>query len=852
MLSPRKKLILAPQIISFEECLAKTFETSAGVKPGISILDHCTVVGKVAKEIIGRMPEWLADSLFEPGSELVAAVHDIGKVSPGFQKKIRKACGLSADPGIQEDLDKLCGFHGAVSAAALADRHQRFGEIVGRHHGSSPLSVVSSDGECYGGPGWQSEREKLISELESVFGNIWPSDPSDAKADALSGLVTVADWIGSSDILSIPGTKWIEKIAPAVDQAGFMVPALRRGLTFEDVFENLKPREIQEQFSAAVRGAGIYILEAPMGIGKTEAALYAAYRMLEMGKATGIYFALPTQLTSDRIYDRMIAFLNRVLEPAGRHTKALLLHGSAWLRETAMGEDAEPGRSWFNSTKRGMLAPFAVGTIDQALMAVMNVRHGFVRSFGLAGKVVILDEVHSYDSYTGTILDALVKALVELSCTVIVLSATLTGERRSELLGPIGGKTVKAPTSYPLIAARQKGSSVRYIKMKPFSSSNVLLNFAQSDEAALEEALARAGAGQQVLWIENTVDKAQEIYLTLSARMSGGLGICGLLHSRFTKFDRERNEGDWTKLYGKNDNGLRAKSGRILVGTQVLEQSLDIDSDFLVTRLAPSDMLFQRIGRLWRHREHDEKRPQGARREAWILSPRLDEFLLNIESVGSTSKVYAPYVLYRTLEVWQSLEEITLPDGIRTVLERTYSQRQESGYTAKLWEDLRKKREELRGLARVGIVRGGKTLPESKAFTRYSELETTEVLLLKDWKPRSKDDLELILVDGKVLSLSRMPALKRSSQWRDGAAELMRRIVSVPYYIAPETPRDRVGWLAGYLYLGDEQQSLVRIAIVKDDYTLETLWGEQACPGKRISYRGDIGYRVEHRKQQRH
>ena len=188
-----------------------------------------------------------------------------------------------------------------------------------------------------------------------------------------------------------------------------------------------------------------------MGMGKTEAALYAAYRMLEQGKAGGIYFALPTQLTSNKIHDRVNAFLSRILLQDSPQAP-LLLHGKAWLKtfsEQEMGEDAAPGKPWFQSGKRGLLAPFAVGTIDQALMAVIRVRHSAVRAFWLAGKVVIIDEIHSYDTYTGTIVDKLVTLLRDLHCTVIILSATLTQSRRAAFLG--AHQPVR--TDYPLITA---------------------------------------------------------------------------------------------------------------------------------------------------------------------------------------------------------------------------------------------------------------------------------------------------------------------------------------------------------------------------------------------------------------
>ena len=167
----------------------------------------------------------------------------------------------------------------------------------------------------------------------------------------------------------------------ALDHAGFLPLSLQTGLSFEALF-GFSPREVQQAFIDQVSGPGVYILEAPMGMGKTEAALYAAYRMLEQGKAGGIYFALPTQLTSNKIHDRVNAFLSRILLQDSLQAP-LLLHGKAWLKtfsEQEMGEDAAPGKPWFQSGKRGLLAPFAVGTIDQALMAVIRVRHSAVRA----------------------------------------------------------------------------------------------------------------------------------------------------------------------------------------------------------------------------------------------------------------------------------------------------------------------------------------------------------------------------------------------------------------------------------------------------------------------------------------
>ena len=299
----------------------------------------------------------------------------------------------------------------------------------------------------------------------------------------------------------------------------------------------------------------------------------------------------------------------------------MLLHSSAWLRDTELGADGSPGRSWFNGAKRGLLAPFAVGTVDQALMGVMNVKHGFVRTFGLAGKVVILDEVHSYDSYTGTILNELVKALRELHCTVIILSATLTDKQRYSILGASNDSDLeKPPTPYPLISVFTKEGMLREIETARLEDAKVDVHISSNDDDATNEVLLRAERGEQILWVENTVAEAQKRYCLLAAK-AREIGVdCGLLHSRFLKTDRQKNEDKWVGLFGKTGRDSRQEKGRILVGTQVLEQSLDIDADFLVTRLCPTDMLFQRLGRLWRHRKNDTIRPAEAKREAWVLA----------------------------------------------------------------------------------------------------------------------------------------------------------------------------------------------------------------------------------------
>lgn len=841
--------------IPLNQCLAKSFKKFDGnVLPGRLVLNHCQIVGEVARAMISRMPEWLRTELFPEGSELIAAAHDIGKASPTFQKKIYSALSvrneqvLSSLQEFNAESEKLWGGHGGVSQATLDTLKSGpyIAEILGQHHGFSPnLVLYTACSAVFGSQPWQDQRLELLAQLKECLGiENFPVVSSGLQARVLAGLTTVSDWIGSGSLFEDPNGDWRPTVEQALDNAGYVQPTVIPGLSFSEVFSNgiddFPPRETQLKLIEATAQAGVYVLEAPMGLGKTEAALYAAYQLLEKKLATGIYFALPTQLTSDKIHERVNVFLNRILAGDSPHQEALLVHGNAWLKQFEMGEEGNPGGAWFAQGKRGILAPFAVGTVDQALMAVMNVKHGFVRTFGLAGKVVILDEVHSYDSFTGTILDELVKALRQLQCTVIILSATLTQERREKLLG------IKSTSSaYPLVTALPTNGELSEISVTSIPDSVVKIANHQ-DANAIEEALIRAEAGQQVLWIENTVNEAQEIFRRLSANAQGLNVRCGLLHSRFTKIDRANNENIWVTHFGKAGAETRSQQGRILVGTQVLEQSLDIDADFLVSRIAPTDMLLQRMGRLWRHSE--TQRPSSAQREAWILSPNLDSGIANPDlAFGASAKVYAPYVLCRSLAVWQNLAQVKLPGQIRELIEATYANQEESTDMAKHLHQLERTRSKLERLALIGLSKGGTTQPEEAAQTRHSELESTEVLLIRAYQHDRQNHGTVVtfLNNEKVLIPHNGRSMPRQ-RWREISALLNQSTLKVAEYLAPgSVSRSQIGWLGDYFYLGKpeyDESVMLRVALVADDESLVGLTGDPVNDKYQLSYNATQGY----------
>lgn len=830
--------------IPLDSCLAKTRHGKNGKIAGRTVEEHCRIAGEVARQLLEGYYSRIAN-LFPKYAWIMGLVHDIGKVSPTFQKKIRLTINVLNDEvaNARVENERIWGGHPAVGYATIKAlyKNDSLANIVGYHHGRNFTRNRTSFFD-YGGQEWEDLRRELVARL---VGDLQLPDITGFMQEILVlGLVVLADWIASGEIFDDPDVDWRELVPKAITDAGFIIPDVRSGLAFGEIF-SFEPNEIQKAFMEQINGPGVYVLEAPMGLGKTEAALMVAYKLLEAGKASGIYFGLPTRLTSNKIFERVNTFLGKILE---NKTVPILVHGSGRLKkfmDQNLGKDAAPGGSWFDENKRGLLAPFAVGTLDQALLSVMHVRHAALRALGLAGKVVILDEVHSYDAYTGELLDVLVERLREFGCTVIILSATLTNERRQKLLGCTPDS---ATTAYPLLTlAPDKGTAVVEVPVNGPEQKSVKLRIEDNDQMAVEEALLRAEKRQQVLWIENTVRSAQEKFRLLAPRAKEINVECGLLHSRFTPRDRENNEKFWTGIYGK-DSSARSECGRILVGTQVLEQSLDLDADFLVTRLCPTDMLLQRIGRLWRHDRNN--RAKSAAREAWILSPDLKTVLDNpsgsLQDSG-TSYIYAPYVLGRTLEVWAPLENVVLPDDIRDLLEKTYLSR-DGEASAKMDEaknTIRKNREDKRALALSGVANVGKILDDDEPGTRLAEGREARLLLLRDL------DLEngtCVCLDGTRCALKPVPQ-DRADRTAIACALAMNTL-NVPEKGMPDKLRmEYLEAFAPYIFeaktwkkdnkiFGGE----LRIALVAEGQRLGDIFGNNL---PNIHYSDKLGYYID-------
>jgi len=745
--------------VPFKKCFAKKTQGHCSC---LSVLDHCIIVGTVASVLRSRLTGPVSE-LLPAESAVLAACHDIGKVSPGFQKKIFDAELKTNCPDLQKM--PLCNFstnHAEISEAALVSwanenragiRHwSRWAQVLGAHHGSRDREPESDNVAPYGGSAWMKERRRLIQRLTEKFGPLPNNPPQGEQMALLGGLICVSDWIGSDERFFPPtptGNHFNleERTVEALDSIRWETPQVKKGLSFHDIFgANIFPYPVQSKLHQIADGPGLYILEAPMGYGKTEAALWAAYKLLQQRMHSGIYFALPTQSTSNKIHERLDKFLQAVIVDK---SNARLIHANAWLKEFEYGgEELAPGGSWFHPLKRALLSPFGVGTIDQALLSVLQVRHNFVRTFGLAGKIVILDEVHSYDVYTGALLDRLVERLRALNCTVIILSATLTRERRSTFLS---SNETSAGEAYPLITASTKGQSSKSIGAEPPESQTISVSLRSESYLRIAlEAVKRATRGENIIWISNTVDESQQVFRTLKAQVRHDAFPVGLLHARFPVWRRNYLEQKWFEMLGHRRH---RPSGCILAATQVVEQSVDIDADFMITQLAPTDMMLQRIGRLWRHHRQDRacKEP-----EVWILTQdlhRATDRRSLFEMLGKSRFVYAPYVLWRSYDVWRKNRRIAIPDKIRFLLEETYrTDDDDCPYWVKeLSDELERKKEELRDYAIAMTSEGLPPLSDNEyAPTRYDSHPLLQVLLVKEMDSDGKSGSFLLSNDARV------------------------------------------------------------------------------------------------------
>lgn len=724
---------------------------------------HLRDTADVIKRIISTLPDsvirasGLPEENFRRTAIFLAAVHDIGKATSYFQNIITK----NNDEWFENlnsagyTINRVYSYQGKTphayagqwileSEEAPFEINAAIADIVGAHHGKPFESNYNGEndllkiypGNFYGDTRkkriWIDTWEKIVSDAlcYSGYGSI--DDIPDVSVEGqiiLSGLLIEADWIASNTtyfpLISEESEDDYQSFYPDRVNGGWSLldfPSSWQSYVYsmdEDDFDErfgFLPNEIQSALIDIVNKCekpGIFVLEAPMGCGKTEAALAASEILAGREGEGGVFFGLPTQATSNGIFNRLLEWAEAVSEDTV--TSIQLAHGAAELNEdyqrllikgqSNVDEDETSGvevHSWFQGNKKSLLADFVIGTVDQFLLATLKRKHFMLRHLGLAGKVVIIDECHAYDTYMMTYLKQSVRWMAAYGIPVILLSATLPYEKRKDLIDAYAKTYVRVQLGlkhpeynvsdwystdrYPLITYTD-GSSVDQVKVSLNSENKqICIRKISGDDRVIEAIMDRLSDGGCACVIANTVRAAQQIYDRLCSGLTDYTVM--LYHSQFTMPDRAEKEKRLLSHLGKKSTE-EARYRFVLVGTQVLEQSLDYDADLMITQMCPMDLFLQRIGRLHRHKR--DYRPDKCVKPVCLVWKNDND-----EIDDGSKAVYGSYLLMRTEKILSGV--VNLPADISPLVQSVYDFSDDLGLTndeyLKAKEDFFKKQSE--------------------------------------------------------------------------------------------------------------------------------------------------------------
>ncbi|MCI0385089.1 type I-E CRISPR-associated protein Cse1/CasA [Streptomyces sp. CNQ085] len=730
--------------------------------------DSGAVAGKLWEHWVPRsVRELVAETLPAGESDarklmrFLASVHDAGKSTPAFSCQVETLATRMRDAGLDMPTAKVYGLDRRLAPHGLAGQlllqewmAERFGlggrasgqfaVVAGGHHGTPPDHQQIHDLQLrphllrHPGPSeevWRRVQYELmdgcadlaeVTERLPEWGAVRLPQPVQV---ILTALVIMSDWIASAPELFPYDPETWQPVGPVgerrrlraawdgLDLPKPWAPQIPQGSAqelFAERFPKLGSAAVRPVQSEAVRmaramsTAGLLMIEAPMGEGKTEAALAAAEVLAARTGAGGVLVALPTRATGDAMFSRLLAWLDRLPQGDGGSRSVVLAHAKAALNDLWAGLLRQGHRSiaavdpyggeqvgevravraqpaglhahqWLRGRKKQLLASFAVGTIDQVLFAGLKSRHLALRHLAVAGKVVVIDEVHAYDAYMGRYLDRVLEWLAAYRVPVVLLSATLPAERRRSLAaayaGPTGADVETAADAYPLITAVAPGRPALTARSAPASGrrTNVLLERLDDDVTVLADRLAEELAdGGCALVVHNTVGRVLEAAEILRDRF--GDEAVTVAHSRFLAADRAAKDTDLLRRFGPE--GDRRPDRHVVVASQVVEQSLDIDFDLLVTDLAPVDLVLQRMGRLHRH---PRRRPPRLARARCLITGVDWQTTPPWPVIGSRAVYSGEYTLLRSLAVldpYLNGKPLQLPDDISPLVQSAYGEDQ--------------------------------------------------------------------------------------------------------------------------------------------------------------------------------
>ena len=666
----------------------------------------------------------------------------------------------------------------------------------------------------------------------------------------LAGLTTLADWIGSrqawfpyvtpeavADPADYLWSHALPRAASALAAAGLAAarPSVFAGV--RSLFPRIETPSPIQSWAETVplpEGPVLAVIEDLTGSGKTEAAMTLAHRLLSEGRASGLFVALPTMATANAMFARLADAYHGLFVAEARPSLALA-HGRADLdprfaaaipggpvRETRLGTDPadEPAEAhcaaWLaEDRRRALLAQVGVGTLDQALLAVLPVRHAALRLQGLAGKLLIIDEVHAFDAYMRREILTLLEFHAALGGSVVLLSATLPHKLREALVqafrrGLAVGSASLVNQAYPL-ATLVGAQTVREDASAPRAGlpRRVTVTRLPDAEAAMARILAAEMAGAAVAWIRNTVDDAITAAEALRAE---GVEVL-LFHARFAMVDRLEIEREVLRRFGR-DGKADGRQG-VLVATQVIEQSLDLDFDVLVTDLAPADLLIQRAGRLWRH-ERDARPVPGP--ELLVVSPEpvaapAADWIT--ASQPGTAAVYRdPALLWRSARAVFGRGAIATPEDMRPLIEEAFDDASEGAVPPALALEASRamgKDQAATGVARQNLLAfspcydagNGAWEPETKTPTRLEDRPQVTLRLAR-------------LKDGEVVPYAEDPDRRRA--WALSEVSVARfRIAACPVPEGLEAAAEAARATWGRW---ERESERLLLAVMADDFTL--------------------------------
>ena len=660
-----------------------------------------------------RVAIGLDDDTLRRVAKFLGAVHDIGKATALFQSNVTRqlpdaqdrlraagvAWGRFPNPGKS---------HHALAGEAIALAFgcpQGLASIIGAHHGrpqarNEVLEQLSGWTSNYWTPGqeglWREAWQDFWQWALETAGYVSAEELPELEVPAellLTGLLTMADWIASNTryfpLLPVEEagdeTLWPTRAEKAWDSLRVPWPWESLCQTMDTALFaerfGFPPNALQTAVMEVVNGAeapGLLIIEAQMGVGKTEAALVAAEVFAARFQCGGLFFGLPTQATANGIFKRLEDWAETQAQDSRLSIR--LAHAAAEMNEdyrallegtTRTAED-DPEASleahpWFQGRKVALLADFVIGTVDQLLMAALKQKHVMLRQLGLAGKIVVVDECHAYDAYMSRYLDRALEWLGRWRVPVILLSATLPAGKRAELAQAYLGGTAQPGDwqtcrAYPLLTWASQGEVRQTVVSETAAPRFVRVEWGVAADlpTCLQTALREGGCAGVIV---NTVHCAQDLAEALRVALPDCEVI--LFHSQFIQADRAELERKLVARVGKASTP-EDRDRLVVVGTQVMEQSLDIDFDFLVTELCPMDLLLQRVGRLHRH---PRERPEPLR-EAMCLVLDTGEEAFDPGSVA----VYGEWLLWRTRRLLPNV--LTLPADLPLLVHDTYGWKQ--------------------------------------------------------------------------------------------------------------------------------------------------------------------------------